>query len=70
MKKGAVIKAGAKVMPTNATNKKLNWTSSNPKIAKVYPDGKILALSPGIARITAKSVNSNVRAVVVIKVIQ
>ena len=40
-----------KVSPTNATNKKLKWTSSNSKIATVNQSGKITAKGRGNATI-------------------
>ncbi len=45
----------ATVLPTNATNKTLTWTSSNTSVATVDGDGKVTAVGPGTATITAKS---------------
>ena len=45
----------ATVKPTNATNKKISWSSSNPKVAKVSSTGKVTAVSAGKATITAKA---------------
>lgn len=42
--------------PTNATNQKLNWTSSNTLIATVN-NGIVRGVSVGTAKITAKSTN-------------
>ena len=47
----------ASVLPSNATNKTITWTSSNSNIAKVDGNGKITAVSPGKATITATSNN-------------
>ncbi|GFZ32336.1 hypothetical protein CSC2_28620 [Clostridium zeae] len=44
------------VNPTNATNKSLTWTSSNPIIATVDSDGKVHAVAYGTVTITATSV--------------
>ena len=41
-----------KISPSNATNKKVRWTSSNKKIATVTQKGKIKALKTGRANIT------------------
>ena len=40
------------VEPTNATNKKIEYISSNPEVVKVESDGKITGISEGIATIT------------------
>lgn len=44
----------AKIMPSNATNKSVIWSSDNEKIAKVE-NGKVTAISEGTATITAKT---------------
>jgi len=56
MKKNTTLKAVALAYPI-AQGAKLSWTSSNPKVAKVSPTGKIKALKPGRAVITAKAEN-------------
>ena len=43
----------ASVLPTNATNKDVNWSSSNKSVATVDNTGKITALSGGTTTITA-----------------
>ena len=45
----------ADVSPSNATNKKYTWSSSNTKVATVASDGKVTALTAGTAIITAKT---------------
>ena len=47
----------ATVSPSNATNKKINWTSSRPNVASVTSDGIVEGLSAGSAVITASSAN-------------
>ena len=44
----------ATVSPANATSKKVNWTSSNKDVAAVV-DGKVTAVGPGTAIITAEA---------------
>jgi len=45
----------ATITPEDATDKAVEWTSSDESIATVDSDGKITALSVGVAVITAKS---------------
>ncbi len=54
---GQAITVTATVQPSNATNKTINWSSSNTSIATVDASGKITAVSPGTATITATSNN-------------
>ena len=42
----------ATVLPDNATNKTVAWTSGNPAVASVDSNGSVTALSPGTATIT------------------
>ena len=45
----------ATVLPENATNKTVTWSSNNPDVAAVDKDGKVTALKAGEAVITVKS---------------
>ena len=54
--KGSNTTISASVIPTNATNKEITWSSSNTKIATV-DNGKINGVGVGEATITAKSAN-------------
>lgn len=56
-KKGAKKQLTATVKPTNATNKKVTWTTSNSKVATVSSAGKVTAVANGTATITAKTAN-------------
>jgi len=47
------IQLNATVMPANATNKNIKWSSSNDTLAKVDISGKVTAISEGTAIITA-----------------
>ncbi|MBR3134726.1 MAG: Ig-like domain-containing protein, partial [Clostridia bacterium] len=47
----------ATVNPSTATNKTINWSSSNTKVATVDKNGKIVGKSKGTATITAKTSN-------------
>jgi uncharacterized protein YjdB len=43
----------ATISPSNVTNKKITWTSSNPNVAKVDSNGKVTSAGNGKAIITA-----------------
>ncbi|MBC2169760.1 SdrD B-like domain-containing protein [Listeria booriae] len=47
----------ATVQPANATNKALTYTSSNPDVLKVNPDGSWEAMNNGTATVTVKTSN-------------
>jgi len=47
----------ATITPSNATNKKIDWSSDNPSVATVDSNGKIKGIKAGTANITAKSNN-------------
>ncbi|PIH03227.1 Ig-like domain-containing protein [Clostridium combesii] len=51
---GSSDKLNAKVLPEDATNKKVVWSSSDEKIATVDKDAKVTAVKEGQATITAK----------------
>ena len=48
--------------PNNATDKSINWKSSNPVVVSVDTSGNIKALSPGTAIITATSKDGEFKA--------
>lgn len=49
----------ATVYPLNATNRKLNWKSSNPEILTVNQSGELFVKGKGTANITVSSQNGN-----------
>ena len=57
---GDVFSLGVEIKPSNATNKKITYESSNSDIISVSSTGKITALKNGSATITAKSSNGKV----------
>lgn len=57
------------VTPADASNKKVIWTSSDPGIATVDGSGKVTAVSPGVAVITAASAeNTKIKASCIVTV--
>lgn len=59
----------ATVMPDNATNKNISWSSSNTSIA-VVNDGNVTALKPGNATITVKSEDGGKTATCEVSVVE
>ena len=53
LKKGETAQLTATVIPSDATNKTVKYTSSNTKVATVTSGGKITAVGGGTAKITA-----------------
>ena len=51
------VRLSANVMPSNATNKAVTWSSNNTSVATVSSDGTVKAVGYGTAVITAKTVN-------------
>ena len=57
----------AKVIPENATDKSINWTSSDEKVAEVSGSGEVTAISVGEATITAKAGDKTATCTVTVK---
>lgn len=55
--KGEIIELNTKVIPEDATNKSITFSSSNPKVLTVSSSGKVTGISSGKATITAKANN-------------
>lgn len=62
LKNGESITLTATVTPNSASNKTLQWTSSNASVASVSDAGKVTALSDGQTVITVKAVSGGVEA--------
>ncbi len=66
---GKTKKIGVTVLPNNASNKSISWKSSDSRIASVDSSGNVLAISKGVATITATSNdNSSIKASCVVTV--
>ncbi|MDO5291948.1 MAG: carbohydrate binding domain-containing protein [bacterium] len=63
---GKTFTLSAKVLPTNATDKSVTYTSSNTKIAKVSSAGKITAVAAGKVYITAKVGNKSAKCTITV----
>lgn len=50
---GGSMTLSATVNPSNATNRSVTWSSSNPSVATVSSSGQVRAIKPGTAVITA-----------------
>ena len=68
LKVGGSSQLSVKVIPSNATNKTVTWTSSNSNIATVDSNGKVVGKASGTAIITARSSNGVIaKATVVVE---
>ena len=59
---GSVTQVKAKVEPSNATNRELIWTSSDPSVATVDSNGIVKGIKNGVVTITAKTKDGKVVA--------
>lgn len=66
--KGASETLTATVAPTNATNKKVTWTSSDPAVATVDASGKVTGVAKGTATITVTTENGGHTATCAVEV--
>ena len=65
---GATFNVKATVLPNNATNQKVVWSSSDKSIAKISSSGKVTAVAPGVCQIIATTVDGEHTAVCMITV--
>lgn len=59
----------ATILPTNTTNKTVNWMSSNPSVASVNSDGVVTALSEGTSTISGSTFDNAKSATTAITVL-
>lgn len=58
------------ISPQNATNKNVTWLSDNPRVTKVDTTGRVVALAPGYATISATTEDGSYSASCLIQVIE
>lgn len=68
VRKGAEFWLYCSVLPENADDKTVTWTSSDENLATVDSDGKVIALNPGIVTITATSNDSGLIATCIVTI--
>ena len=56
---GETAQLTATVLPDNATNKNVTWSSDNPSVATVDQNGVVTAVAPGTATITATAADGS-----------
>ena len=56
---GNNLQLTATVLPTNATNKTITWSTSNNSVANVNSNGVVTAISPGTATITVRTTDGS-----------
>ena len=62
-----LISLTASISPSDATDKSVNWNSSNASVASVSQNGQVQAIKEGIARITATCSDKSAICVVIVK---
>ena len=70
IKRGTETKLVASVLPSDASNKTVNWASSDPRVVSVSVSGEIIAKSIGSATVTAVTVDGAKKASCVINVFE
>ena len=68
IKEGATLTLTAKVLPENATNKDVKWSSNKETVATVDNNGKVTGIAEGEAIITVKTVDGEKTAECKVKV--
>lgn len=66
---GQNVQLTANVAPSNATNKQVTWSVSNPAVASVNAQGVVTGLSPGTATVTVTTADGHKTAVSAITVV-
>ncbi len=66
--KGAILQLTATVTPTNAPDRSVTWTSSNPSVATVTSGGVVTAVANGTTTITVTTTDGNKTATCLVTV--
>lgn len=69
-RKGQVFWLNATVLPENADNKLVTWSSTDTKLATVDKDGKVTAVNPGIVTIIATNTDTGLTGFCVVTITQ
>lgn len=69
MAKGSTLNLLATIIPSNATNKNVKWSSSNSSVVTIDNNGKLAGINVGNAMITITSVDGNKSATCSIKIV-
>jgi hypothetical protein len=64
----SAVQLKATVAPANATNTKVNWTTSDPDIAFVTTGGSVIGVKPGNATITVTTIDGAMTATCTVSV--
>ena len=67
---GSSLQLTATINPSDATNKDVTWTSSNPTVATVDSNGKVTALAPGTTTITVTTEDGDKTAACTVTVVR
>lgn len=70
LKKGTKVTLKSKILPVNATQKKVVYTSNKKNVATVSAMGVIKAVKPGTAKITVKAEDGVAKKVLNVKVVK
>ncbi|ELV9858477.1 Ig domain-containing protein [Salmonella enterica] len=66
--KGETVTLAANVVPDNATNKKVTWTSKNPEFATIDQSGVVTGIAAGVATIEITSEDGSHKATATVEV--
>ena len=65
---GQMVKLNATILPEDASNKSISWSSSNPAVCTVSANGTVIAVGNGTATVIATTVDGGIPATCVVNV--